>query len=340
MLAIAPLAANAQAPAATTQGVTPELAADLSRFLSWFGGEWNNNEQVWQQKVDSAKLPGGKPEEPITHTHHIFAPVKAPKIGTHTFYVQQSLDADMSKAYRQRLYRITADAATQSVKLEIFAFLDDKAFFNAQLKPDLFTELDTTRLRATPGCEVYWRYRAATQEFEGTMPANACVVNSVRLGKKIFISDTLKLTQGEIWINDQARDEQGGHVFGSKSNTPVKNRKVRYFSGWVFGTDPSTGKKLLGKRDLMIHNEGQKLSLNFEDGTPSPYTIELAQLTYQNTTAPILKMALIDSSDAKRGAYTWANVEATRVGLNMGWIQFGLTQKPVAAEFGFMTATK
>ncbi len=303
--------------------------------MAWFGGEWNNHEQVWQQKLDSAKLPGGKADDPITHTHHIFAPVRAPKFGEHTFYVQQSLNADMSKAYRQRLYRVTPDAATNSIKLEIFAFLDDKAFFNAHLRPELLANLEPANMRATPGCEVYWRFVAATQEFEGTMPPNACVINSARLGKKIIITDTLKLTQGEIWINDQARDEQGKHVFGSKTDTPVKNRKVRYFSGWAFGTEPGTGKKLQGRRDLVLHNEGQRVPLVYEDGSPSPYAIELAQLTYQNTTAPILKLALSDSSDAKRGAYTWANPEAVRIGLNLGWVQFGLTQKPSHTAFGF-----
>jgi hypothetical protein len=311
--------------------------ANFARFTSWFGGEWNNHEQVWQQRLDAAKLPGGKTEDPVLHTHHVFAPVKVPALGDNIYYVQQSLDADVSKAYRQRLYRLTAEAGGV-VKLEIFAFPDDKAVFNAHLNPQVLAAIDPKTLRTTPGCEVFWRYNEAAKAYDGTMPKDACVINSPRLGKKIIINDTLKLTDSEIWINDQARDEQGNHVFGSKTNTPVKNRKVRYYSGWAFGTEPGTGKKLKGERALMMHNEGQRITLNYEDGTPSPYRIEMAQLTYQNTSVPILKLALLDSSEAKRGAYNWSSTDSKRIGLNLGWIQFGFTEKPSNVHFSFNPA--
>ena len=304
---------------------------NFKRFLSWFGGEWNNYEQVWQQRGDAK---GAKLDDPIAHTHHIFAPVAVPKLGEHIFYVQQSLDADMSKAYRQRLYRLTPDAATQSIKLEIFSLPNEKDFFNAHLRPETLLALEPASLKPSPGCEVYWRFQAEAQAYEGTMVPKACSFMSTRLGKKIILSDTLKLTDSEIWINDQARDEQGGHVFGSKTDTPIKNRKVRYYTGWVFGADAS-GKKLKGRRDLLIHNEGHIVPLLWEDGSASPYAVQLAQLTYQNTKTPILKLALNNTETQKTEAYSWASTDANRIGLNLGWIQFGFTQKATNIAFGF-----
>lgn len=323
----------------------PGLAADLERFIAWFGGEWNNNEQVWQQKVDAEKLPGGKPDDPISHTHHIFAPVAAPKIGEHTYYVQQHLDADMSKAYRQRLYRISRDDSENAIKLEIFSFPDDKAFFNAHLKPDLFRDLEPSALKAAPGCEVYWRYTLATKEFTGTMKPGACSYFSKALNKRVVISDTLKLSESEIWINDQARDEQGGYIFGSKTGTPVKNRKVRYYTGWMYmkraGKDAKeTDTNGSYRGDLVIHNEGQYQPLLWDDGTPTQYLVQLAQLTYQNTRAPILKLALFDKDTKKSLFYIWANIEATRIGLNLGWVQVGLKQKESRVAYGFGDAPK
>jgi hypothetical protein len=93
------LALTASAPvwAQSTPAAGDALKRDFARFIEWFGGEWNNNEQVWQQNVDSAKLPGGKPADPIAHTHHIFAPVAAPKIGQHVYYVQQGLNGDANR---------------------------------------------------------------------------------------------------------------------------------------------------------------------------------------------------------------------------------------------------
>jgi CpeT/CpcT family (DUF1001) len=315
-------------------------AKDLQRLVDWFAGEWDNHEQVWQQKGDANDTKREKIDDPIPHTHHIFAPVKAPKIGEHIFYVQQYGDGDPAKIYRQRVYRFSADEKERAVKLEIFTPLDEKAFINAHLKPDVFATLDATALKAAPGCEVYWRYQAASTEYEGTMKPGACHFISQRSGKRIFVTDTLKLTPNEIWINDQARDESGNHVFGSKTNTPVKNRKVRYFTGWVYfnraGKDAKpTDKDFSGRRDLITHTEGQYIPVLFDDGTPSPYLLQLAQLTYQNTKTPILKLALVDKDTKKSITYIWANTDASRIGMNLGWFQVGLTQKPERTAFGF-----
>ncbi len=314
--------------------------ADLQRLFSWFGGEWDNHEQVWQQKGDAETKKIEKVEDPIPHTHHIFAPVKAPKLGEHIFYVQQSSDGDLTKVYRQRIYRFSVDEKEAAVKLEIFTPLDEMAFLNAHLTPQQFLKTETSALKIIPGCEVLWRYVAASNEFHGTMKANACSFVSQRSGKRIIVNDTLKLTESEIWINDQARDEQGNYVFGSKTNTPVKNRKVRYFDGWVYfnraGKDAQkTDTTFSSRRDLRLHTEGQTIPILFDDGSESPYLLQLAQLTYQNTKTPILKLALIDKATNKSMAYIWANTEATRIGMNLGWFQTVLTQKRDAANFGF-----
>ena len=316
----------------------PTLNADFDRFIEWFGGEWNNNEQVWQQQIDIKTKPA---DEKIAHTHHIFAPVAAPNIGKHVYYVQQSLDGDLTKSYRQRVYRMTPDEKENAVKLEIFNLPDDKLYFDAHKKPQLFANLDVSQLGATPGCEVYWRYDAAIKAFNGTLKPNACSFVSARYSnQRVIFSDTLKLTESEIWINDQARDEQGGYVFGSKTNTPVKNRKVRYYTGWAYirhegPTGDGTNKKFTFQRNITIHNEGQRIPIIYDDGTPSPYMVELAQLTYQNTSLPILKLALIDKDTKKSVTYIWGNTEASRLGMNLTWFQVGLTQKTARVEYGF-----
>jgi CpeT/CpcT family (DUF1001) len=312
--------------------VTTPMQADLARFNAWFAGEFNNHEQVWQQKIDAAKPGSPADAEKTAHSHSVFAPVKLPQLGEHIYYVQQSLDGDPTKVYRQRLYRISADG--RAVKLEIFSFPDAKAVLNAHLKPELLAGLDVNTLRAAKGCDVLWTFDAAAQVFNGAVGKDQCSYMSPQLKKRIVVNDTLRLSSSEIWINDQARDEQGNHVFGSKNNVPVKARKVRYFTGWAFGKDDA-GRKLRGERALMLHNEGGTVPLVYDDdGSASPYKIELAQLTYQNTTQPILKLALLDSRTGKSAAYTWANLEATRVGLNLGWVQFGLTQKTSDISLG------
>ena len=76
-----------------------------------------------------------------------------------------------------------------------------------------------------------------------------------------------------------------------------------------------------------LHSEGQKVVLLRKDGSESPWQLELALLTYQNTRRPILKFALLDRASGKSIAYAWANTEANTVGMNLGWFQAGVTQR-------------
>ena len=75
--------------------------------------------------------------------------------------------------------------------------------------------------------------------------------------------------------------------------------------------------------------------MRHEDGSATPYLLELSQLTYQNTRQPILKLALIDQASGKSVSYTWANTDATMIGMNLGWFQAGLTLKAERPQFGF-----
>jgi len=86
---------------------------------------------------------------------------------------------------------------------------------------------------------------------------------------------------------------------------------------------------------VQLHSEGQRIPVLYNDGTPSPYLLELALLTYQNTRKPILKFALLDAATGKSVTYIWANTEAALIGMNLGWFQSGMTQKAERVNFGY-----
>lgn len=318
----------------------PLVSENMTRLLSWFGGEWNNNEQVWQQKLDASD-PKVLEKQPLNeHLHHIFAPVMAPQVGDHVFYVQQSRGDDLTKVFRQRLYRFTEDPVAEVIRLDIFGLPDELRYVNAHLTPQLLSELTLTDLKPMSGCEVNWRFDSQQQMFHASMPQDRCNFVSARSGKRIFVNDTLSLSEREIRINDQARDEAGQRVYGHPNNIPSRNRKVRYFDGWVWFklAGPSAAaddKKTSFTAKYLLHSEGQRISVNHEDGSPSPYMLELAVLTYQNTRKPVLKFALLDRLTLKTLTYVWTNVDATAIGMNLNWFQAGLTQKPLRTSFGF-----
>ena len=327
LLFAAPLAA-----AAETAPATPGLDQQLALLLAWFPGEWDNHEQHWQQATVE------KREKPIERIHHVFVPVSVPALGEHVFFVRQTLDDDPSKVYRQRLYAFSQNAARGAIQLTIHSFKDEAKYADAWRQPAILDGLAKDALETRPGCEVYWTLQV--DHFAGSMDADACRFHSPRLGKEIIINDTLRLSPDELWISDVAKDADGRHVFGNLDGIPHKNRKVRYFEGWAAikrgGKDaPADSKDWIGMRGIVLHNEGDRVQVVDAEGKPVGYTIELARLTYQNTTTPILKFGVIEDATGKTVAYTWNEPDGRRLGINLGWFQAGVAQRKERLHFGW-----
>ncbi len=98
------------------------------------------------------------------------------------------------------------------------------------------------------------------------------------------------------------------------------------------------GWEFIGELDnfgrFIIHNEGQIVPIPRVDGTPSGYSVQLAQLTQQSAQVPVLTYKIIEDISGKTIAYAWANPEAERIGVNVRWAQSGLTKQP-DLRFGF-----
>ncbi len=301
----------------------------LAHFLTWFEGEYDNNEQVWQQREDG--LDEASRHE---HIHHIFRSVSVPALGQHVMFVRQYMDGDYENVYRQRLYQFSEEG--DIIRLSIYRFKDEGPYRDTDRDPSLVEALTKDQLIHRPGCDVLWQWH--DDRYVGEMPDGQCRFYSERQGKTIIIDDTLQLSATELQISDRAVDEEGNTVFGR--DTPHVNRKVRYFRGWALidhahlaaagrSVELEPGAKNVNFfSGLRLHNEGDVIELVTENGEPSGYAIELAQLTYANTGTAILKLALIEQSSGKSIAYLWSDPEAVRIGVNLRWFQVGLTAEP------------
>jgi hypothetical protein len=319
-------------PIAMAEQPAPDLGQQLALMLAWFPGEWDNHEQHWQQATVE------KREQPIERIHHVFVPVSVPAVGEHVFFVRQTLDDDPAKVYRQRLYAFSKSPARGAIQLTIHSFKDEAKYAEAWREPALLDGLTKDALETRPGCEVYWTLEV--DHFTGSMDKDACRFVSPRLGKEIVVNDTLRLSPDELWISDVAKDAEGNHVFGNRDGIPHRNRKVRYFEGWAAikrgGKDaPADSKDWIGMRGILLHNEGDRVQVVDAEGKPVGYTIELARLTYQNTTTPILKLGVIDDASGKTVAYTWNEPDGRRLGINLGWFQAGVALRRERIHFGW-----
>jgi hypothetical protein len=106
-------------------------------------------------------------------------------------------------------------------------------------------------------------------------------------------------------------------------------RLVRWFKGWaaVNGGGPKAEASNTDwhmDRSVRIGSEGGRFALKWRDGSSAGYSLSLERLTYREGNVPVLKLSVIEDADGHALAYAWANPEATRIGINLGWVQVGL----------------
>jgi hypothetical protein len=309
----------------------PYLHDDYVRFIEWFPGEYDNHEQVWQEE-------GEKSAQPHEHIHHIFTPVKIAALGEQVYFVQQTLNDDPENIYRLRAYTLQEDADRSALVMTIYRFKDEAVAKDAYRTPEKLAVLTLDDFTTIPGCEVYWQWHEP--HFKGTMVQDACSFVSERSGKRIIVNDDLRLSKDELWIRDVAVDEEGKPVFGDAKRSHHINRKVRYYDGWAAmkrggKKAEADSKDWVGVRGLRLHNEGRTIKLVSDSGEALGYSVQLARLTYQNTTTPILKLALIDDATGKTLSYAWAEPDGKRLGINLGWLQVGFTLREGNIHIGW-----
>ena len=140
-----------------------------------------------------------------------------------------------------------------------------------------------------------------------------------------LVGDTLTLAT----VSDSARGADAVTV----------SHRVRWFAGWdaLNGAGPRATPENSDwhlRRDLRLHSEGGRIPLRWRDGSESGYSLELARLNYRESNTEVLRLAVIEDASGRTLSYAWANPEATRIGLNLGWLQVGLDQDSGQASGG------
>lgn len=316
----------AHVEAAAAQPVPVDLDVNLARLSEWFAGEWNNYEQVYQEKEAAPKAGAAPAHE---HIHAVFKPVEVPAIGGSVFFARQTLDDDPKRLFRLRLYRFAVDTKRDAIRLDQYSFVDEKAWQDVNVDLSRLALLRAEDLRFAPNCAVWFKVDSAA--FIGSTDKGACKVGSERLAKVITVEDRIELAADRLWIQSSARDDAGRLVYGNAEGIAHKLRKVRYFEGWIAINVAGRGAKPEDKqwrsvRDMLLHSEGRIAPITWEDGRRTGYSVQIARLTYQGDKVHVLTLKLLDDATGQSVSYAWTDPESRRVGLNLKWFQAGFTQ--------------
>jgi hypothetical protein len=119
------------------------------------------------------------------------------------------------------------------------------------------------------------------------------------------------------------------------ADATIDARRVRFFTGWsaINGGGPKMrpeNQDWHARKDLRAASEGGRVSIRWRDGAASGYSIELVRRTYAERKLSVLQLNVIEDATGQTIDYAWADPSTAIIGINLGWLQVGLTVETAA----------
>ncbi|MEN9610405.1 MAG: hypothetical protein RLZZ628_1219 [Bacteroidota bacterium] len=291
--------------------------SDVKSLLKQLTGEFDNFQQVWQEKED--KLPDSLRHE---HIHSIFTPTEIPALGQNLLVVKQYRDGDTAKMGRMRIYRFSPDKKEKAIRLDIFTFKNEKTYSRVEHNPLILKDLKLKDFDSANECTIFWKRKK--DGFLGYMKSNTChfAIEQAQGGQ--VKEDSLQLTKDALWIRDASAGENSKPVFDNLKKIHNKLMRCKPFKGWFAIKQEEKDEKYEFVGNLRLHDQGWKKRVVLPNGTVTPYSIELSQVMYKKSIA-VLKLAVYEEGKENAIAYTWTHSEAARIGIHSRKIQAGFT---------------
>ena len=279
--------------------------ADAPGQRAWFDGTYDNHEQVARSTAI-----------PIPRVRFEIAPLQPS--GWYVWKVVQSGETELESTWVMRSLK-SIDGTLVLVPWR--SLVADPAL-GKEFNPDQWVALDACSLRGA----------IASGSLEVRSDLSTCATIAPGIGSSVallpvsieHVGDALRVRL----YSDQAR---GPDAF-------TDARLIRWYAGWaaINGAGPNAREASSDwhmNRDLRIGNEGGRVTVNWRDGQPSGYSLLLERATYREGSTQVLKLSVMEDASGRAIAYSWANPEATAIGINLGWIQVGLDSvAPVAGR--------
>lgn len=259
LITILPLSIIAMAQTVIAQAtLTNQLDRDLAQFASWYPGQYDNYNQV---NFENNGLAGPKPEFPHGRIPQIIHRIENSPLGKYTFYQQQYADGDYEKIYRQRIFIFTPDYETNTFIQKTYSLKNAENFANSHLTPKKLEAVTLEQMNDMfqEGCGSIWRKEG--NQFKGDVEWGKCIYDSQRHpGEKRVIHSSNILTKDNYYSIEGGTLLDGTFFFGQKDNVYYHSRKARSFT--CSATIIKNNGSATEFKDLNIHDQGKKISLN------------------------------------------------------------------------------
>jgi len=279
----------------TPSRMTASVAAPAGQ-RAWFDGEYDNHEQATQTSALA-----------IPRVRFVITPLQ--QSGWYEWKVTLSGTTELSATWVVRsLKRVDG-----SLELTPYRALVDN--------PPLGKDFNLQQWVALDACALRGAATASGLKVSADLPGCSTVAPGIGASAAL-LPLTIEHDGDALRVRLYADQARGPDAL-------VEARKVTWYGGWaaVNGAGQSSKPDSTDwhmNRDLRIGNEGGKTPLKWRDGQNSGYSLELERATYRDGNVAVVKLSVIEDASGRAIAYAWANPEATRIGINLGWIQVGL----------------
>ncbi len=304
-----------QLPPARAPGAAPNTDA-IARLDAALAGDYDNDAQVRQAR---AGVRAGS-QVAVPHLREQWRLLEHGRDHDLWLWHWQSQDQP-GTATADWLYRIAATSDGSHIVLTPYRAIDPAAT-KAALADKNFKFVAAQWAELTP-CALTGEWKNA--QFSASADASACSALLPGLGESASLLP-LHLTLEDDMLHAATFAD---HARGANAGTDA--RRLRWFSGWaaINGGGPKAKAENQDwhmQKDLRLSSEGGRIPLRWRDGAASGYSLELMRTTYAERKLSVLQLIVIDDASGQTIDYAWTNPEATAIGVNLGWLQVGMTQ--------------
>jgi hypothetical protein len=312
------LLAGCQMPAGRTNTSSAHQSDAVARLEAALPGEYDNDAQVRQAY---AAVSAGT-QIAIPHLREQLRLLEQDR--DHSLWLwrlQIAQTPDTSAA--MWVYRISNASDGKRVVLTPYRAIDPSltaADLSDPKKPFKFVPMQWAVLDP---CALSGEWKNA--QFIASADATACSALLPGLGASASLLPLRLTLDGDMLHAATFADQARG------ADASIDARRLRWFSGWAAlnGGGPKARPENQDwhmQKDMHLSSEGGRVPLRWRDGAPSGFSLELVRVNYAERKLNVLQLNVIDDASGRTLNYAWTNPEATALGINLGWLQVGLTQ--------------
>ena len=145
----------------------------------------------------------------------IIAPVEAPLVGEHVYYVQEMAANDVRRVLAQSLYVVNSVPKKEQATLTQLEFKEPSRWRDGHLNRDLFRGMLVEDLRARPGCDML--FERDGNGFKAAV-GSGCRASARDTGETLRVEQRMQLGTEVLAIFEQHRDAAGTLVFGAAAD--------------------------------------------------------------------------------------------------------------------------